>query len=632
MGENKNLIIGLVVAAAIGLGGFLYMQNQGSSGSSLTASAPSAGGSSTALSNVGEVAPGMVPSQVPGVIGALSQDVLLAFAVSPANFNPVLAWGEGVYNSFAGTGAWKRLNLGEILKKSFMDGLKPDTEDGKAAIAMYNELSRWYTQINQISFIASKQKFPVVENIEAPMLMASVAFQEAANANEAYDRILSQVMQGKPTLQEGGLKLTKRADPEKAVDIEAGDPTGKVKIKGLFRLQGQAMELLVGTADSKIFLTDAADKRLVGSQIWSQIGHGSAPNAGIAMYVDTDSVLDTFEGVMDGVAKMMPPEGGVEQLAEVKKMFALQRGFGPAIASMSFDGGLRSSSCGLVKADSPAGKLLMPIVAARKPGGDNGFFRAIDERTIVAGQIQLTVLRMQLENFKRMRTQVPADVAQEPQFVQVEKVLKDLEEIDAKFKFSTLGLVVNTPIGGPIPSVGIFFGGSALSGEDLVARFADQWNSLAHQFGLPLPPAEVKDAPGGKRVEIPIQGTMTVIGGLVADNSLLFTVDPSLVEGVRNHLKSSKAFLDNYDLDKFGVKEGIRNGDFLMFVNTEGLIDMGKPYLPIAIAQQKAEPKVELGEAEEILNLLKSNLVISGWNHAPSPGVLCSEGRMTTLH
>jgi hypothetical protein len=626
--DGKKVLVGLVAAAGIAVGGLVLMKQSSAPRSPASQIAESMPSTVSVVSQVMTPAEELLPD--------LNKQTIAFFVVSPRQFDVVVPALEGLRDHFASTAVWKKYELDKLLAeayaefgKSFKEGYEKSGENSVAdlagAQAMVYDI---WSNVNEALLAFSSKTFDVAHGVQVPETLLSFAFKDSAASAKYYELLEKQILMGKPELKTDSLTIKHLTD-RTGLDFELTNKEIPKPLHFVLVNQGNKVFAMFGGNDPVDFLTANPADRLSESEIYKKTANSALDSSGMSMFINTADMARYLDSLLTNL-KVEDAEV-VEGLNEMKKALLFYSDFDAIGMSGSLKEGFGFKSCVVTKPGSQLDGLydeLFKRQATAAPAHD--FYKLVDEHTMLANRFSFDILQIGLKAMELKYadpSKVPGtDAASAEVMKNMLEVFKKVEAAFDRYGFREGGFVVNTAAGTPIPSIGLYLGGSKLSRDVLIQTLGDEIKSYAASpEGAELIKI-VQGRDGNKKIEINMGPGMQIQVALVSDNAVVATIDPSLVLSASSAIKSGKGYLDGANLGSGSLRKMIVDGDYFFYLNTDATIEMAKPFLPMLISQSPTP--IDMNDVDEILNKLRASLVSGQISGRPAPGTTCSEGRL----
>lgn len=631
---NKSTAFGIVAALAIGAGVFYLVSQKPPPKPSQHHGAESKeqGGAS---SPVPETAALVAPAGDLGVPG-LSSDVTVFFQITPANFEPLFANIRSYVDKLRATSAWKKLDGDKQLSEQFRTGLEAGLSNQTAgavnAASVLEAGDYWlnlWGSVKHAHVAASSHTFVVKDqgrDLPLPTFFAEVVFQNDKQASDLFGEISKAVLKGKDRLEEGNTIVEKRAGGAQALDITIKDKQNSTAPAALW-VEGPRLRGTFGARDAGKFFSSDPSKQLFSSAGWKSVMSADASSSAMTAYAAPAALMRYADTLFASA-----PPSAEQTVKAMNATFAPYRDIENASFTSHFDNHTRSSVCVTPVAGSPLAEFYGRIdaIKAKDRAPLRSFEKLIEPDTLLALRFSTIGMEAGLDKVMEQITHYAAMASQGKDAQDVQLVMVKLKEFVDRFGFREVGIFAGPPIMPPIIGAGLYLGSSSLSGEKLVQELAKSINELAAVItsaadGTPakLSAMVKKDSEGRPAISLNIGGMM-LTGGLAGDNSIIFSIDESLVHTFAGRVSGGASYLGRFSSPP-EIQEYLGSSDYYVFLNTKTLIDLSKSFIPMLLVQQTQEPKLEQQDVEQVLELLKLNyLSLQLSKHAPG-GAMCSE-------
>jgi hypothetical protein len=398
----------------------------------------------------------------------------------------------------------------------------------------------------------------------------------------------------------------------------------------LLRQEGKVLAVF-GNHSANDFLATSGADRIENHASFKRVSAGFLPKSGIHFFFDLQRASQYIKSLFDFVEKL--DTSNAADLAEARKVLDLYDDFEAFAGSIATTPDIGMKSCVASKPGSVMDRIYNEFLNERK--ARQGVYQAhkvVDERTMFALSVSMDVLTISSKFFQEKYSD-PSKIPGMDQegAVEMQKVYGAFDaarQVIDTFRFKDVAAVVNKPLMGMIPTGGVYFGGSVLKDAELVNKAAETIRSV----GGPAVPLKVGADPDGKpRIELAGSPGMIVYIALVKDDSLFMTMDLSLVDSLKAALSGERSYFDTTSLGRSGLQKFLENLDYFMYLNTDSILAMAKPYVPLLLAQQP-DLKIEQAEIDELLTRLRTSLLISQRSYQTQTNGMCTESHWELLN
>lgn len=616
--NSKGVLIGLVLVALVA-GVFVATRSGG----------PASGGGGllgvASYQGEGAVLPaggGEVPSD--SVLSGVRGDAIAVLHMSPRNVDPAVNYVENFWKRLAST------NLGKMqgLKPSLIESAKSRAETGQdpeevaKAEKAVKILSDGWNELTEAVLVVLEQSVEAPDGTKIPYTLVQGKFAGTATPERLREYVDNELLKGQASLEDSDGTVVKRSGAEGVYDFEFGS-TADSRMKGALFAQGETVALTFGASEIDAFKSADEDKMLVSGSDWKAIGVSLLPATGLFMYLDYPKLETMINGFIESAMNADPTSTmSAEDLRrQINSQF---KDLGVLGASVDFAGGFNSLSCMKTEAGSKIGDFYRRLIESRTNSPSSGLFhKLVGENSLLAFRFQLDTVPFYFDFFRDYYGDA-LDQAQAGDDAKRFRAMIDTAEREFnRLGYKELGVVASVAPGNPMPEVGLFLGNGSLDGEEALTAVAETMN----QF-LPQPMASVDTSGPEPRLQINSGQPVPVQGAMVGHNSVFVTSNPYAFDKVAKALDNDASYLASTSGGLENPEKALEAGDYFLYINTELLLQMARPWLGMAASQTPGSgPK----DIEEVAELFAGRFISTQVTTGAAENVVCSRAQMLTL-
>ncbi len=581
-----------------------------------------------------------IPAELAGA-GSLPADVQALVVFKPRNVDAAIKRWQGTRDRLTTTAVWKKFDLGGQLQQKFQEGFNqgaansPDgTTPEKIRAELTALLDRWQGLDEAVLAVSAKTKnYKLNDGKEMPLpgLLVQFTFVKEQLATDSYAVLTESLLKGQDRAETPDATIVKKSGTELELLLRGGAAPEK-NLPATIRLEGPVVRALFNAAPGD-FQASAGAPRFADSPEWKNAAAISPEGAAMFSFFNLTGAISAIDRILD----VLPPEslGPKESIKELKANLALYRDFDSLWFGVNMTDGLKVTSCVMPRPGTSFEGMYSKLFAARSSGAAliSQTPLLIDEQTIFALGISTDTIAGSLGSIKeQVKAAFTSTATDDEESKNINSLVDAAERAMNELKLKEIGLFVSPPLMPPIVGAGILLGGSELKGEALLKQIAASVNELAktaHKaLGNEPAPDMAEVAPGGDgapELHLNVGGLM-LVGSVVKENSVLISIDSAIVSTMAKRLDASSGYLAKVS-SPAGLGKLVSESDYFLYLNTATVIDLGRNFLPLLLAQQPQEPKVDVNDANEVLDLLKFSYLSFQRSYQSENKAVCSDSR-----
>ncbi len=655
----KNFIIGILVAAAVGVGIYYGVVRKSFEGSGEFAPGGAAGMTAPA--------PGEAPSgKGTSVLSALNDTVFMAAAIKPKNLQPVIDHIEIVKGKLQATVAWKKLKLDEALEGVSLEKLLQQASQAGlpgapgempalqvSPFEVFKVIQSVWMGLTEFTLALSSKDFALEpsSNLKAPGIHLSATFNDDVVVKQVSEFLKQMTAQPAAALDApdasqaaAGMPFPLKAVGSDGKKYEFSAPP-PINVQGAINIQEKRLTATIGTVDETSFLAGSGSPLLVESPQWKKAAAALLPKPLIYAYLDNTRLKPYLANIIRLATQMGGPgeTPGVPAPADLtESIMGAWSNFLLVSMGLNFQQGMGARQCVDVSAGSSADKIYreyLSMARSESAAGKSAFQNLIGPKTIAAIHVPRRYVLLAVDQIRQSVTQsAPAGSAATPEWEAFHQQLDRIKSSIQKMKVDEFGVIVNGPAFGPMPEFGIFVGAhEKINLSEFAAALTDLITSIGQEVGagnLPTVSVGQNADPAlgiaGDRIELNMGSGQAIPLVPVSENTLVATESPEMISAVPELLKSPNGFFGKLSISDADLVARASEADFYLYLNTDGVIELAKPFLPLLLMQRQ-DLQIGMPEIEEVLNILKFGILAVQSSSEASEGEICSELRVATF-
>jgi hypothetical protein len=544
---------------------------------------------------------------------------------------------------------WQKLGLQQELTEKFKEGFQQQLKENPAAEHPFTyedfqnvseQAAAYWNSLSELTLVGGTQSFEVPTEkgtIRLPALLLHAEFSDAAQAQSALKNLGDKILDTR-TSRETPVMKAELSSAGDRIDFIFRNQTGTFQLPAAVFLRQADLFFVLGEKDDAVFYSAEPDKQLASTAKWQTVRDVRPANPAMLAFVDPPAISAIFEGLLANLPvtdknQAAAREEGHETLSMFRQMSSFA-GTADAAEPETF------RICAAPLSGSGVEALYQQAIALRKgvSNSSSGFARLLDDQTIFALRFSLLTLPTSLHSTaEQLQAAMKSSSAESKE--QFDRLVEKAGEVVKRLSFSEAGIFVAPPLMPPIIGAGIYFGGSTLSGTDLLQQFSDSLNELAtliDSFSSAAPGRKapvlskiVKRTDGSTELELSVAG-LKLVGGLTDEHSLAISIDSSIVGDLAKKAKTGISYFSKFS-GPSELTEDLDHSDYFFYLNTGEIVDLARTFTPLLLAQQPSGQKVERGDIEEVLNLLRISYLGYQTEYFPGGATVCTESKSNIL-
>jgi len=561
---------------------------------------------------------------------SLNDRVFLALAIQPERLSPAVERWESFLNKLSTTALWQKLNLSQILEESSVSkqtaSSLPLDVLSKSTPEAFSAVKAWYGALEEIGVALAKEDRQANEGGHVFGLYLKATFRNPDMLSELANQLDAALLNPAQSNLPKFLTVTKRMShfAPRVYDLLLALKEN-MPVKGVLQFEDRRINLLLGLEEKPTLADDASRPPLSAVSEWSNIKQAVVANAAVVAGVRVKEIAPALESLVKYALSEEEQNLAKEAVARSLSDFR-SAGF-----SLSVEDGLVLRRCLALNAGSKAFKRLQSFFQSRASLSSASFYKLIGSQTVFAVRLSESSLMPALESL-RDSYDFSDSVSGEhlAAWKKFEEQLSKLSAILGQAPIQELGLLVDLAPAAFWPEIGLFLGtaGDAslteLSG--IFNRIIDvltSYGSAAH-----LPRAKLsRDKKNEEQIEVQLNDGGRIIARKPAENVVIASMSPALIEAAKSRLQDPKPFLTVLLAKRPEMESKIVSSAQYFYLSTQALIPVAKMLASLLSARQ-GPGGIAAAELDEGLNLLDFKILATEQMYQTAPDCVCSQGQM----
>jgi len=634
--RSKTFLI-IVLAVIVVAAGLIFTRPRAPIANPATVSAPPSSNVSSLLENI--------PAGPSDDVAALLDSTKWFVQIKPRSFDPLVESWKKFAARISSLDAWKKLNPGELAGHELQQALSAEwaKQSGQGAFpaeaveAQFQSFAQEWRAIDEILVAASGDAVSFKTKggqltIPKVLLRVKYAPSEEERAKNTFEKARAEMLREAQSADpKSGFSAKETEGVPDSIDFTLTSSEASAPLNGKLVRNGTTIETLAGADTAAVFFSPDTQHRLSATPRWKNVLSVLSNAPAISVFLSTEFLSRFFEEAVRAASEQGTSEKQLKQMDAILKLY---KEMDSAAFAVDFNEGVGLKSCIQLIPNSTMsqlyGSLAVPpeIIEPRT----REFAAMLDNQTILALHFALspfaTYYDSAFEAFK--------DAGESPEDKEVLRFVTIVQEAMSRLKFKTAGFLVGPPVMPPIIGAGVYFGGSELAGEQLLTAFTAAGNEIYHaaskaagnEKGADI--FELKKDEEGKPYIKANAGGLMLAGGLVGENTVLFSIDRELVNTFAKRAEKQQGYLDTLELSP-ALRQQFLRSDYFFYLHTDMLIDLASTFLPFIANQQSDQFRLEPHEIEQALKLLKVSFLSFQHTARDPGGSICSESKSLFL-